>query len=459
MGVLLVAGGLLVGGAVAWFWSRAHTRADLAKRTAETEARAKSLDQARSALEQQVAKAEARLAEAQQSLTAEARLRASAETRAEEVRNALEEEKRLLREATDRLKESFDALASNALKSNNRAFIELAKSAMDGVLKEARGDLGKKQEAIDGLVKPLGESLKQFDVRIQELERARLSAYGGLKQQLESLRATNENLQREAGALVAALKRPHVKGRWGEITLKRVVEVAGMSGYCDFDEQLSVDSEEGRKRPDMVVRLPQGRSIIIDAKVSLTSYIEAYETDDENVRGSKLAAHATAVRAHMRALSSKSYWNQFSDSPDVVVMFLPGESFFSAALEQDHDLMEDGFKAKVIVATPATLIAVLRSVALSWQQQQVAENAQKIWDAGAELYDRIRKFAEHLDGIKRGLDKATGSYNAAIGSWDSRVLPSARRLKELGAAGTSPELPPAVPADTTLRPPAEPDTN
>jgi DNA recombination protein RmuC len=427
----------------------------MTRRLAETDAKVLALGEAKAAQVQLVAKAEARVAEVQGALTEEIRLRASAETRAHEAQKALEEERQLLQRATDRLKESFDALASSALKSNNEAFLQLAKTAMDSVLKEAQGDLGKRQEAIDGLVRPLKESLSAFDKRIQELESSRQSAYGGIRAQLEALSTSSASLQREAAALVAALKRPHVKGRWGEITLHRVVEVAGMSVYCDFDEQVSLGTEEGRKRPDMVVHLPQGRTIIVDAKVPLSSYVEAYEAPTDEERVNKLAAHAQAVRTHLRGLSSKSYWSQFRDSPDIVVMFLPGESFFSAALEQDRELMEDGFKAKVVVATPATLIALLRSVALSWQQQQVAENAQKIWDAGAEVYGRILTFTDHLEGIRKGLDKASTSYNAAVGSWDSRVLPSARRLKELGAAGSSPELPSPGPVDTTLRAPPE----
>ncbi len=453
--IISAVAGLIAGGVIAWFWSRANTRAGNAGRLAEADAKSLALEQTHSAQVEQTRKAETRLIEIQSALTNEVRLRAAAEARVEETRKTLEEEKRLLQEATNRLKESFDALASDALKSNNQAFLQLAKTAMDSVLKEAQGDLGKRQEAIDGLVRPLKESLNTFDNRIQELERSRQSAYGGIKEQLESLRTTNINLQKETTALVAALKRPHVKGRWGEITLHRVVEVAGMSCYCDFEEQVSVDTEEGRKRPDMVVHLPQRRTIIVDAKVPLSSYIEAYEAQTDEERTSKLAAHAQAVRTHLRGLSSKSYWSQFKDSPDVVVMFLPGESFFSAALDQDRELMEDGFKAKVVVATPATLIALLRSVALSWQQQQVAENAQKIWDAGAELHERILKFTEHLGGIKAGLDRASASYNAAVGSWDSRVLPSARRLKELGAAGSSPELTAPEPADKALRSPPD----
>lgn len=456
IGVLAFVVGSIAGAVVAWLWSRTHTRALLGMKATEAEAKVRSLGEVKAALDQQVARVEARLFEAHQALTEEARLRASAETRASEVTRALEAEKRLLEEATDRLRESFDALAANALKSNNQAFLELARTSMEKALTEAKGDLGKRQEAIDGLVRPLGESLKLFDARIQELERSRQNAYGGLKEQLEALRTSNVNLQRETTALVAALKRPHVKGRWGEVTLRRVVEVAGMSSYCDFEEQLSVDTEEGRRRPDLVVRLPQGRSIVVDAKVPLTSYLEAYETNDEDERVRKLGAHAAAVRTHMKNLSSKSYWSQLESCPDVVVMFLPGESFFSAALEQDRDLMEDGFRAKVIVATPATLIALLRSVALSWQQQQVAENAQKIWDAGQELYDRIAGFADHLDGIRTGLDRATKSYNDAIGSWDLRLLPSARRIRELGAASASPELPSGSPAATSLREPSRP---
>jgi DNA recombination protein RmuC len=250
-----------------------------------------------------------------------------------------------------------------------------------------------------------------------------------------------ENLQGETRKLVDALKRPQVRGRWGEITLRRVVETAGMNEYCDFTEQVSVDTDEGRLRPDLIVKLPGGKTVVVDAKVPLKAYMEAIESQDDKVREEAVVKHARQVRDHMKLLGTKQYWNQFDPSPDFVVLFLPGESFFSAALETDRDLIVDGIANKVILATPTTLIALLRTVAYSWQQHRMADNAEKIAKAGSELYERICKFLEHLANVRDSLQRATHSFNDAVGSFESRLLPGARRLKDLGAAPADKELP------------------
>ncbi|MBI3599368.1 MAG: DNA recombination protein RmuC, partial [Nitrospinae bacterium] len=268
---------------------------------------------------------------------------------------------------------------------------------------------------------------------------------------LDDLKTTQERLQKETTALVSALKTPQVRGRWGEITLRRVVEVAGMSKYCDFIEQPSVETEDGRKRPDLIVKLPGDRTVIVDAKVPLRAYMEAIETTDDEKRKALLTQHAQAVRGHVKQLSSKAYWNQFKPTPDFVVLFLPAESFFSMALEQDRNLIEDGMASGVILATPTTLITVLRSVAYSWQQQQVAENSKQILETGVELFNRICKFAEYIGDIGKGLNTAVKSYNSAIGSWESRVMPGAQRLKELGASAPEKSLPELNQIDTNIR--------
>jgi DNA recombination protein RmuC len=321
------------------------------------------------------------------------------------------------------------------------------------VLKESREEFLKQAEPrIVEQVRPLREALARYEEAIRTIEGKREKAYGGIEGMLEILKQGQNTLSRETMALVGALKSSPARGRWGEVTLLRVVEVAGMSQYCDFETQSSVESGDGRLRPDLVVKLPRGRSVVVDAKVPLAAYMQAMESDDTSARAAHLAAHARAVREHMRLLGQKNYWAQFDPAPDFVVLFLPGESFFSAALEQDRALIEDGMASRVILATPTTLIVLLRSVAMGWQQEQLAENAQRISEVGKELFDRCAKFADHLAGVGGGLEKAIASYNRAIGSWESRVLPGARKLRELGATrGPDAEIPLAEPVQTVPR--------
>ena len=332
------------------------------------------------------------------------------------------DQRRLLDEAEKKLLDTFKALSGDSLKSNNRAFLELANE----------------------VIVPVKEALEKF-------ERASRESYGAIDKKLDMFNQLQTGLQMETRNLTDALKRPQVRGRWGEITLKRVVEAAGMSEYCDFEEQVSVDTEEGRLRPDLVVKLPGARTVVVDAKAPLKAYLEAVEAGDDKSREEAQARHSQQVREHMKLLSTKKYWNQFDSAPDFVVLFLPGESFFSAALEKDRDLIVDGIANKVILATPTTLIALLRTVAYSWQQQQMADNAEKIAGAGAELFDRICKFVEHLGDLRNNLENATHSFNKAVGSLESRLIPGARKLKELGAAPADKDVEEIAPVDATPR--------
>jgi DNA recombination protein RmuC len=364
--------------------------------------------------------------------------------RLEETEKRLSKEKILLDDATRQLSDTFRALAADALHQNNDGFLALATERLGTVRSEAVGDLEARKQEIETLVKPLGDSLAEMTKQIHMMEKDRSTAYGTLTEQVKSLVSTQDSLRTETGNLVKALRAPIVRGRWGEVQLKRVVELAGMVERCDFSEQETVNTDNGRQRPDMQVHLPGGKTIVVDAKAPLQAYLEALEAPSDELRIAKLKEHARQVRDHMVKLSAKNYWEHLQPTPEFVVMFLPGEAFFSAALEQDPSLIEQGVGQRVILATPTTLIALLRAVAYGWRQEQIAENAQHIADLGKDLYERMATMAEHIADIGGDLHNAVGSYNRVIGSLERMVLPAARRFKELGVGGKKdiPELDP-----------------
>lgn len=369
----------------------------------------------------------------------------------EETLRRLADQQEFVEQANTKLREAFRSLSAEALKMNNESFVSLAKSTLETKVSEAKSEFEKKRQAIDELVKPLSESLGKFDSKIQELEQVRLRQHGQINQYIEDVKNSTERLQRETQNLVSALKSSHTRGRYGEIGLRRVVEVAGMTEHCDFEEQVSVQTGDGRLRPDMIIRLPEQKSIVVDSKLPLAAYMRAFETEDPEERKALLAQHAAAVRDHLKALSEKAYWSQFEHSPDWVVFYMQIESAFGAALQADPALVEDAIRNRIIFATPTTLITLLRTVSFVWQQVRIAGNIEQIRDAGIELYNRTTVLLRHFANIGGSLRKAVSNYNEAVASLESRFIPQARKLHTLGSAFTKNTLPEADPVELNVR--------
>lgn len=456
--VALVAGALL-GAGLAWLLLRGQaaaarhqaelaaeaTRVELVTRLAERDGQlaAERLERARREEEAQEARAEAR---------AQAELRAGLESALDEERRSSAEKAVLLAEAQERLSQAFKALSADVLQAQSRQFLELAQESLARFQEGAQGDLGKRQTAIAELLAPVRETVGKLGERLGELERSRVDAYSELRQQVRTLGEGQTMVRQEAARLVQALRAPQVRGRWGEMQLRRVAEIAGMQAHCDFVEQGTVEGIAGNKqRPDMLVRMPGGRQIPVDAKAPLSAYLDSLEAPDEATRLLRLADHARQLRDHVGKLAAKAY-HEALGSPEFVVLFLPGEAFLYAALDQDPRLMERAAEAGVLLATPMTLIGFLRTVERGWREEAVAENARQVSDAGQELHDRLAKLGEHLERLGKNLSGSVRSYNDFVGSLESRVMPAARKLKELGAGTRSVEVPDLEPVEEQPRP-------
>lgn len=432
--------GFIVGAAVIWAWlgSRAG------KSAAET-----------ALLRDQLSRAQAEAAQLRKRTEDEQRARTAAETSLEVERQNMAEQRRLLEDAEAKLKESFQSLAGQTFQSFQQQFLQVADTRFSTLRAQASGEFQQRQQAIEELLQPMKKSMQEIESELARAAEARTHEAGELTAQVKMLTESSQALRAETGSLVTSLRQPQVKGKWGELMLRRAVELAGMSPHCDFDMQKDIETEEGRRRPDMVIKLPGGAQVVVDAKVPLHAFHKAIEIRTQDEYHAAMEEHARLVRMHISNLSSKAYQDQFEVTPDFVVLFLPGEAYFSAALEKDRSLIEDAIDKRVVLASPTTLIALLRAIATGWQAQRVQENAERISELGKLLYDRISGFAEHLSNMGAGLEKANKAYNAAVGSFEQRLLPGARKFKDLGVSSAE-QIPLLEPTEIGLRPVAVP---
>lgn len=432
--------------------ARSRIDADLAVANAQAAEAKRQADEIRLQLagrDAELASTERELADAR-----EARARIVAELEAERRMSA--EKLAMLSQAEARMREAFSALSSDALRQNNQSFLELARTSLGEFQQTARVELAGRHKAIEELVQPLKESLSLVDGKLQQVEQNRVGTQSAITEQLKALHAAQHNLQVETGRLVKSLRSPNVRGQWGELQLRRVVEAAGMLEHCDFDIKATVVGEDGRLTPDLIVRLPGGKNVVVDAKAPSSAFLDAMESEDDAERDGMFRQHARQVRDHVVKLGNKTYWQHFQPAPDLVIMFVPGETLLAAALQRDPSLLEFSLGRNVMLASPSTLMALLRAVAYGWQQEKIARNAQEISDLGRQLYDRIRVMAGYFEDVAKGLTRSVEAYNRAVGSLESRVLVTARRLKDTGISASE-ALPDLAPIDQSARPLGAPE--
>ncbi|HEY4188655.1 MAG TPA: DNA recombination protein RmuC [Polyangia bacterium] len=452
-GIAVLAGilaGIALGGAFGWLVGAARTRAEGERMLRDMEGRARASSATADELRRTADASRGRADGFELELRRMEGERAAIAARAGELERGLAEQRRLLDDAKGELGTTFQALAAEALQRSNEGFLQLATEKLAAARREGATDLAAREQAIAALVTPLRQSLDKIDQQAQALERSRGEAYVDLKAQVGFLMQGQDRLRAETGNLVNALRAPAVRGRWGEIQLRRVLEIAGMVEHCDFGEQQTLDTAEGRLRPDVVVHLPGGKSIVVDAKAPLAAYLSALEAKSDAEQQQHLLQHAGQVRTHFQKLGAKNYWDQFASSPELVVMFLPGDRFYAAALEQMPGLIEEAFANRVLIATPTTLIGILQAIHAGWKQERLAANAEEISRAGRDLHERLATFAEHLTRVGSALGRTVEAFNGTVGSFDTRVLPGARRLEEMGAGGKK-ALPDLVPIDARPR--------
>lgn len=433
---------------------RAAAATELARSQATLSALSDQLAAIRAEQASERQQAAQRISALSEQVQTQAALQAELQERLAQERRAATEKLALLDQAQVQLQQAFGTLSADALRANNESFLKLAQENLARFQAGAVHDLSERQQAIAKMTQPIRERLDQFDVKLNSLEQARTHAYSAMNQQITDLLQIHlPKLHRETADLVRALRQPQTRGRWGEVQLKRVVELAGMLEHCDFEEQVSQSDTAGRLRPDMIVHLPGGRQVVVDAKAPLNAYLQAMEALSDDARAAALQDHARQVRTHISQLSKKEYFDQFSPTPEFVVLFVPGEVFFSAALMQDPTLIEFGAEKRVIPASPTTLIALLKAVSYGWRQEALAKNAQEMAELGRDLYERIGTLASHWQKVGKHLDQAVGAFNQSVGSLEGRVLPTARKFRELGAVRSDKDdLPNLTPLTTETRP-------
>ncbi len=451
--VIAAIAGACAGGLVGWFSAISRSAAvrqaaqrELERHNAELTAR---LDESQKRIAKVETDAKADFELLRKQFVEQSTLRATAESDRDNALTRVKEERQFLEQARETLKDTFGALASASLNESSRQFLDLAKTKFDEVLAEAKGDLNNRQDAIQRLISPIFDTLKEFDKQVRDLETKREGAYSGIVKHMENVTSLQEGLRKETGNLAAALRSPQVRGRWGELQLRRTVELAGMTEHCEFQEQVSVQTDTGAVRPDLVITLPDGRKILIDSKVPLESYLSAHEATQAEEQHRLLTLHAARVKEHMRALAKRNYTEYFGSSAGFVVMFIPVESSLSDALRLDPSIYEEGLERGVHLVTPSTLMTMLKSAALAWRQDAMAKNAEKISELGRKMHSRVRTLAEHFAKVGIGLSRATKAYNEAVRSLETHVLSSARKFQEFGAVPAGNDIPAIESIDAT----------